>query len=180
MTRKLVSALFLVAAMLVALPQAGSASARSTDPHWGPALYQNKHSGRCLGVQGPSQSDGALILQWGCNTWDPNSDHRWFLEPVPGSPGFFIIFNGRSGKCLAVPGGTHAPNTQLIQWPCDARIRDHRWRFQQYADGRYQIINYHTGQCVAVRDAKLGDGAEVIQWPCGDHPDHFWAVVPWS
>ncbi|KUF18176.1 RICIN domain-containing protein [Streptomyces silvensis] len=83
------------------------------------------------------------------------------------------IVNYGSGKCLAVPGGSHEKGIGVIQWGCGG-WKDHFWRFDNAGGGRFRLVNYNSQQCLAVQDGSGADGAKVIQWPCGEWNDHFW------
>jgi hypothetical protein len=88
------------------------------------------------------------------------------------------IINDNSGQCLAVPGGSTANGTGLIQWPCGS-WNDHYWsayyQFNAYNFNWYHVVNYNSGQCLAVPGASTANGTQVIQWPCGNYADHYWA-----
>ncbi|GGV01633.1 RICIN domain-containing protein [Kitasatospora aureofaciens] len=88
------------------------------------------------------------------------------------------IINDNSGQCLAVPGGSTAQGTGLIQWPCGT-WNDHYWsanyQFNAYNFNWYHVVNYNSGQCLAVPGASTTAGTQVIQWPCGTWADHYWA-----
>ncbi|HEY8984798.1 MAG TPA: RICIN domain-containing protein [Streptomyces sp.] len=90
------------------------------------------------------------------------------------------IINDNSNKCLAVPGGSTAQGTGLIQWPCGS-WNDHYWSayYQFTASGFYwyHVVNYNSGQCLGVPGASTTAGTQVIQWPCGTWADHYWAFA---
>ncbi|MFD9733803.1 RICIN domain-containing protein [Umezawaea sp. NPDC059074] len=95
---------------------------------------------------------------------------------------FGHIVNDNSGKCLAVPGGSTAAGTGLIQWTCGS-FRDHQWGLEAWnVDGvrHYRVINLNSTQCLAVPGNSGEAGIQVIQWPCGTFPDHFWRVENWG
>ncbi|MEU9075514.1 RICIN domain-containing protein [Kitasatospora sp. NPDC048538] len=88
------------------------------------------------------------------------------------------IVNDNSNKCLAVPGGSTAQGTGLIQWPCGT-WNDHYWtanyQFKANNFNWFHVVNYNSGQCLAVPGASTTAGTQVIQWPCGTWNDHYWA-----
>ncbi|MEV8099095.1 RICIN domain-containing protein [Kitasatospora sp. NPDC085879] len=91
------------------------------------------------------------------------------------------IVNNNSNQCLAVPGGSTAAGTGLIQWPCGS-WKDHYWSaYYQFKDSTgvywYHVQNYNSQQCLAVPGASTTAGTQVIQWPCGTWSDHYWAFV---
>ncbi|GAA3038598.1 hypothetical protein GCM10020229_57310 [Kitasatospora albolonga] len=90
------------------------------------------------------------------------------------------IINNNSNQCLAVPGGSTADGTGLIQWPCGT-WNDHYWtanyKFTESGYYWYQVVNYNSGKCLAVPGASTTAGTQVIQWPCGTWRDHYWAFL---
>lgn len=89
------------------------------------------------------------------------------------------VVNQGSNKCLAVPGGSTAKGTGLIQWPCGT-WRDHYWTAEPWSiNGAvyYRFVNANSGQCLAVPGGSTKAGTQVIQWPCGTWADHFWGVT---
>ncbi|MDX3569048.1 RICIN domain-containing protein [Streptomyces sp. ID05-47C] len=88
------------------------------------------------------------------------------------------MVNANSRKCLAVPGGSTAAGTGLIQWPCGTWA-DHFWTAEPWSiNGAvyYRFVNANSGQCLALPGGSTKDGAQVIQWPCGTWGDHFWGL----
>ncbi|MEU5438455.1 RICIN domain-containing protein [Streptomyces sp. NPDC020719] len=90
------------------------------------------------------------------------------------------ITNLNSGQCLAVPGGSTAQGTGLIQWPCGT-WNDHYWSVQyQFTSSGfywYHVVNLNSQQCLAVPGGSTTQGTQVIQWPCGTWADHYWAFA---
>ncbi|MFG2146330.1 RICIN domain-containing protein [Streptomyces sp. NPDC048696] len=94
------------------------------------------------------------------------------LDRIAAATYIHIVNNG-SGQCLAVPGGSKAQGTGLIQWPCGT-WNDHFWRFDDTGGGTYHVVNYNSGECLAVEGGSHNNGAKAIQWPCGTWADHYW------
>ncbi|MFD9791871.1 RICIN domain-containing protein [Streptomyces sp. NPDC059070] len=132
----------------------------------------NNNSGQCLAVPGGSTDKGTGLIQWQCGGW---ADHYWSVQYQFTSGGWYWyhVVNGKSGQCLAVPGGSTDQGTQVIQWPCGT-YADHYWAFASDRAGVTHIANGKSGQCLAIPGASRDQGMKVIQWPCGTYADHYW------
>ncbi|GHF58198.1 hypothetical protein GCM10010218_44590 [Streptomyces mashuensis] len=132
---------------------------------------RNANSAHCLAVPGGSTQNGIGLIQWGCGGWQ---DHYWQFEYAFSSGGrsYYHVRNLNSRQCLAVPGASTTPGTQVIQWPC-GDWKDHFWGVEYTNKGK-RLVNWNSGQCLAVPGASTVQGEKVIQWPCGDWPDHYW------
>ncbi|MER6914512.1 RICIN domain-containing protein [Streptomyces sp. NPDC000594] len=138
------------------------------------AVYQrvrNFGTHLCLAVPGGSLEEGKQLIQWPCGPWN---DHYWAFENAFTSGGlqYVRIRNLNSGQCLAVPGGSTAAGTTVIQWPCGT-WRDHYWGLRVSSSGT-QLVNYNSGQCLGIPGNDPNAGVRVFQWPCGPWPDHYW------
>ncbi|MFF9147252.1 RICIN domain-containing protein [Streptomyces sp. NPDC014861] len=105
--------------------------------------------------------------------------------PSPTGVGAFThVQNGRSGLCLAVPAGSHAPAVQVNQFTC-GDWDDHFWQLTyefSTANGAYwyTIRNFESRQCLSVDAARKDNNAPVTQYPCGSpapYLDQYWHPV---
>jgi Ricin-type beta-trefoil lectin domain-like len=101
--------------------------------------------------------------------------------PSANASGYERIVNLNSNQCLAVPSGSTANGTGIIQWPC-GNFRDHYWAYSDvWQDGSgvswYHVRNENSGKCLALPGGTTQAGAQVIQWPCGSWADHWWTIV---
>ncbi|WP_052433998.1 RICIN domain-containing protein [Streptacidiphilus melanogenes] len=73
----------------------------------------NAFSGKCLEVQGWSQSNGATVDQWDClsNSNGPDTNQLWFV-------GGGRVINVNSNKCLEVQGWSQSNGGRVDQWDC--------------------------------------------------------------
>ncbi|MEU3686851.1 RICIN domain-containing protein [Streptomyces narbonensis] len=93
---------------------------------------------------------------------------------------FGWLKNANSGRCLAVPGGSHQPAEGLIQWGCGSWA-DHYWDIRHEVttgDGRrwYSVRNMNSGMCLSVDAASTADYARATQYPCGLYVDQYWTL----
>jgi hypothetical protein len=91
-----------------------------------------------------------------------------------------LIRNVNSGKCVAVPGGTTTPKTQLVQWPCGPFNPDNpdepyspekMWNIIHDENGWLYFQNVKTKQCLTSRG---GNGGPVMQNTCSFFSDQSW------
>jgi hypothetical protein len=126
-----------------------------------------RHSSKCLDVQNPNTSDGAVIGQFACNSqpWQ-----AWEFRDAGG--GFFQLVSRHSGKCLDVSGASTADGAQVIQWSCNGGTNQ---QWQWVASGGFQQLRArHSGKCADVAGGSLTDGALVKQFPCGTQTNQQW------
>jgi hypothetical protein len=73
-------------------------------------------NGSCLGVANSSQSVGARVVAWSC---DSTTEQDWYVLDVSG--GYVQIANANSSLCLDVSGGNSSTEgAQVIQEGCDS------------------------------------------------------------
>ncbi|MFH8385152.1 RICIN domain-containing protein [Kitasatospora sp. NPDC018058] len=173
-----------IVALILGLPAlvlgTGAATASAAD---GYSWVQNANSGKCLAVGAASTNNGASVIQWDCVSGA--SEQYWSFMTLPSKIvngiEYFHIINQHSTAangtpmCLAVPGGTTAWNTQLMQWPC-GDWNDHWWSLIGTSTGGWELRNLN-GLCAAVGAGSTVSGAPVIQWGCDAGPEQSWHRV---
>lgn len=133
----------------------------------------NNNSGKCMAVPGGNTNAGSNLIQWDCGNY---ADHYWnFVNDYDDNNGYEWdhVVNSHSGQCLAVPGGSTAAGTKVIQWPC-GNYADHLWRRVDMGNYNFELVNYNSGLCLSVPGASTADGVQLIQWPCAYYPDQYW------
>jgi hypothetical protein len=138
----------------------------------GDLFLRNDNSDKCMGINGGSQANGVVAIQWTCH-WTPWSDQQFEVYQVAG---IWHQINPKhsAGKCLGVSAARTAPGTSLIQWTCDQDAHEQQFAFRSNSASYSEIIVRHTGQCVGVSNGSLANGGRVIQWPCTGHDDQRW------
>ncbi len=138
---------------------AATANATSTVPS-----FKNRWSGQCLGV-GSSTSNGAPVIQWGCNG---AADEQWYLWQTSASDGSiaYYVKNRYSGKCLGV-GSSLASGAGVIQYTCN-EATDEMWWVEDE-----EMQNVYSGKCIGTGGNGY-PGNQVIQWPCNGEYDEKW------
>jgi hypothetical protein len=62
-----------------------------------------------------------------------------------------------------MPNRSTKAGTQAVIWT-DTPEANQRFRFEEYADGRYWIINVNSGLVLDIYGSGIKDGAAIIQW----------------
>ncbi|OAH09466.1 non-reducing end alpha-L-arabinofuranosidase family hydrolase [Streptomyces jeddahensis] len=144
-----VAALVSLAAMLVANP----AQAATT------GALRGVGSGRCLDVQGASQTDGTSLQIYDC--WG-GTNQQWTLTD---SNQLTVYGN----KCLDVPGNATAPGTRVQIWSCSGGANQ-QWRVN--ADGT--VVGVQSGLCLAVTGSGTANGTAVEIGTCNGGSNQKW------
>jgi hypothetical protein len=94
----------------------------------GQFAFVNRNGSRCLGVDGASSADGALLKQFTCAA-ALNSNQAWTFVHTSGD--FYQVRNANSGKCMSVNAGSPNPGANLAQFTCGAigSLTNQSWIF---------------------------------------------------
>ncbi|WP_329092887.1 MULTISPECIES: RICIN domain-containing protein [unclassified Streptosporangium] len=127
---------------LAGLIMATTLSAITTTPAQATAAYRHFKStwaNRCLSVQGGSTSNGAFVVEWGCNT---TPEQKWYWSGQN-------IVNAKSGKCL-----TSDSLSRAVIWDChDWEAPEQDWWLSSrgpQGSGEWAVVNYKTGRLLGV------------------------------
>ncbi|GAA4127061.1 hypothetical protein GCM10022416_01390 [Actinomadura keratinilytica] len=145
----------------------------------------SKHSGKCLAVDGASQTEGGNVVQWSCadpqqdeQLWNITEQKRHELDGIT-----YRLVGADSGKCLAVEGASTADGADVVQRACDGGAWQD-WKFVHQGNGYYTLVNVNTlgdpktAECLEVADAATAAGANVRQGQCDPGAAHqSWKVV---
>jgi hypothetical protein len=131
--------------------------------------FENRHSGKCLGIASGSRLNGAQALQWTCN----GDSNQYWLVRYTNKP-IAEVKNWGTGKCLAIASGSLANGGLALQWTCNNRT-DQKWQVPDM-DVQGRVYNANSGLCLSIESASLADGARALQWTCGRQPDQQWTV----
>ncbi|GAA2136752.1 hypothetical protein GCM10009760_16470 [Kitasatospora kazusensis] len=77
--------------------------------------------GKCLDIVNGGLNHGTPVQLWDCNN---TGSQQWTPGDSPGS-----LKNPQSGMCLADPGSSQAPGTQLITWECGTGHPEQNWAY---------------------------------------------------
>ena len=118
---------------------------------------------KCVDVEGPSASDGALIQQWSCSS-PAVKQQLWDLVAVDGV--WFNVVSHLSGKCVATLNGGTANGTKLAQQPCDQSAAAQQFKVV-VSGSSWKLVSRPSGRCVDVASNATTDGLDLRLWTCG-------------
>jgi glucosylceramidase len=152
------------------------AAAPSTPPTpWPGQTYRiiSHFSGKPIGVNGASTSNGGQIVQW---THDSDPDQQWTL--LDAGSGYFNIVNVNSGLALDDTNGSTSNGTQMQQWSLTPGDANQQWQINSAGGGYYTITNRHSGLSLDLTNGGLGDGTAIQQWTTSSSDlNQQWQVI---
>lgn len=86
------------------------------------------------------------------------------------------LYNGGTGKCLAVPSASTANGVGLVQWACSGNS-EQQWQLESVAGGngdRYIVRNLNSNKCLAMPNASTANGTQAVQWTCNGGSEQIW------
>ncbi|WP_182909859.1 RICIN domain-containing protein [Microbispora sp. H13382] len=157
------------AVMAAAGPQSGGTSSPSASPSASPtppagstSALRGVASGRCLDVNGASQSNGATVLIWDCNG---QNNQKWTST----SAGELRVYGN---KCLDVNGGGTADGSAVIIWDCNGQ-NNQKWRLN--SDGTITAVG--ANKCLDVSGNGTANGTKVQIWSCTGQNNQKWTRI---
>ncbi|GIG55818.1 hypothetical protein Lfu02_01900 [Longispora fulva] len=126
-------------------------------------------SGRCIGVQGGSQADGAAVVQYWVS-WDnrckQTSTTLWgWAGGYRGNS--YKIVNYASGKCLDVAGGSTSAGADIVQMPCRDSGGSQLWTWYAQTNNNGwnygMICNVRSTMCLFLRGESSNEGSPLEQ-----------------
>jgi hypothetical protein len=156
--RRVVSVLALAAALF-------GASVITSAPANADVVYQqirNWHSGKCVDVDGASQSDNAKVQQYTCNG---TIAQQW--RKIPTSNGFFKLVLAASGKCLTIENNSMAEGARAVQRTCLSPTPLSQQWTDQFTGGVPDwpfLVVRHSGKGLVMASESLLDRVQLIQW----------------
>ncbi|MGW5265731.1 lectin [Microbispora sp. NPDC004025] len=137
-----------------------SPSASPTPPTTSTTALRGVASGRCLDVNGASQTNGATVLIWDCNG---QNNQKWTST----SAGELRVYGN---KCLDVNGGGTANGSAVIIWDCNGQ-NNQKWRFN--SDGSITAVG--ANKCLDVSGTANGTRAQI--YTCNGQNNQKWTRV---
>ncbi|MEU8279401.1 lectin [Microbispora bryophytorum] len=139
-----------------------SPSPSPSSPSGSTSALRGVGSGRCLDVNGASQTNGAQAQIWDCNG-QPNQ--QWTTT----SAGELRVYGN---KCLDVNGGATADGTSVIIWDCNGQ-NNQKWRLN--SDGSITAVG--ANKCLDVNGGGTANGTKVLIWTCNGQNNQKWTRV---
>ncbi|WP_433500833.1 lectin [Sphaerimonospora sp. CA-214678] len=119
-------------------------------------------SGRCLDVDGASQTNGAQTLIWDCHG---GVNQQWTST----SAGELRVYGN---KCLDVSGAGTADGSSVIIWDCNGQ-NNQKWRLN--SDGTITAVG--ANKCLDVSGYGTTNGSKVHIWSCHGGTNQQWTRV---
>ncbi|WP_405087891.1 glycoside hydrolase family 27 protein [Microbispora sp. NBC_01389] len=119
-------------------------------------------SGRCLDVNGASQSNGAQVLIWDCNG---QNNQKWAST----SASELRVYGN---KCLDVNNAGTADGSSVIIWDCNGQ-NNQKWRLN--SDGTITAVG--ANKCLDVSGSGTANGTKVQIWSCNGQNNQKWTRV---
>ncbi len=133
--------------------------------------FINKKSGMAIAVDGPSDQNGADIIQSGQS--DANA-YVWRLNYD--GDGHFRLTNEAGGKVMDVPDESVDPGIHVHLW--DDNGGDHQaWRVIDIGLGEFRIRNKKSGHFLGVAGGSTAAGSAVEQQNQSTGDEQIWQVV---
>ena len=130
----------------------------------------NRRSGKVLGVQDDSTSEGANVLQW---TDNGKTSQRWVISKENNG---YKILNLNAYKSLDVDNGSLKDGGNVLLWS-DHGSTNQRWDIQEISDGYVTIKNVNSGKMLDVEKESMVDGGNVLQWGNNGNYNQQWKLV---
>ncbi|MGC4852411.1 glycoside hydrolase family 27 protein [Micromonospora sp. DT4] len=132
----------------------------STPPPSTTSTIRNTSAGRCLDVNGASQTNGATAIIWDCHG---QANQSWTSTSAQ-------ELRVYGGKCLDVNNAGTANGTSVIIWDCHGQANQ-QWRFN--ADG--SITAVAAGRCLDLVGNGTANGTRAQIWDCNGAANQRWS-----
>ncbi|MCF0093025.1 Alpha-galactosidase A [Micromonospora sp. MH99] len=132
----------------------------STPPPGTTSTIRSTSAGRCLDVNGASQTNGATAIIWDCHG---QANQSWTSTSAQ-------ELRVYGGKCLDVNNAGTANGTSVIIWDCHGQANQ-QWRFN--ADG--SITAVASGRCLDLVGNGTANGTRTQIWDCNGAASQRWS-----
>lgn len=122
----------------------------------------NRHSGKCLDVEGFSTDTDARVHQWDCHG---DRNQQWQLEQVSGAtgPALYKIQARHSGKVLNV-NSSSTLNFATVHQRYFNFQDNQKWSVVPLGGGYFKIIVRHSGKALEVKDYSRNNSGQIVQY----------------
>lgn len=130
----------------------------------------NRQSGKVLGVQYDSTSEGANVFQW---TDNGKTSQRWVITKEMNG---YKILNVNANKSLDVEKSSLENGGNILLWS-DHGAQNQRWDIQSTGDGYVTIKNVNSGKNLDIENNSMVDGGNALQWDSNGGYNQQWKLV---
>lgn len=128
----------------------------------------------CVGVDGASTANGALIKQFACDG-RPNQNWRITRSGI-----LHTMTNVRSSKCMGVDRASTNPGANIAQFGCDGRDNQ-QWVLEAVggtiANPIVVLHNANSSLCIGIDRASTANGAQLKQFRCDGAINQKWRMI---
>jgi len=124
---------------------------------------QNRHSGKCIDVEGASSDNGANIFQWTCHS---NANQQWLMEDM--GSGYIRLRAQHSNKCADVWAWSTEDGGEIRQYTCTSGTNQ-QWTVEDMGSGYFRLRNRYSGKCMDDWAWNTADGADLRQYTCNSY-----------
>jgi len=140
----------------------------------------NSNGGNCMDVPNSSSSNGAQLVQYGCNS---GTNQTFTFTPVSGTTDRYTIGTLTAGKCVDVYGASTADNAAIIQWTCHSGTNQ-QWRLTAVAisgtDKTFNVVSVNSGKCIVPSGGSAAGNTVLVQLPCSTATSRVWRLPSYN
>jgi hypothetical protein len=139
--------------------------------------FQNIKSDRCIGVDGASTANGALLKQFSCDR-APNQSWRLLRTGLT-----YNFIDVKSNKCMGVDHASVNSGANLGQYTCGAGggAPNQTWILEAVGGTTQNpvvvIHNVKSRGCIGVDRASKANGAQLKQFRCDGAVNQQWRLI---
>ena len=130
----------------------------------------NRQSGKALGINADSTSNGANVIQW---TDNGKTSQQWVIsKEIDG----YKIINVNANKALDVDNSSMKDGGNVLIWDDNGQLNQ-RWNIIEIGDDYISFENVNSGKMLDVDNSSLEDGANVLQWSSNGNYNQQWKLI---
>lgn len=130
----------------------------------------NRQSGKALGINADSTSNGANVIQWSDNG---KTSQQWIISNEGDG---YKIMNVNANKALDVDNSSTKDGGNVLIWTDNGQLNQ-RWNIIEVGDGYISFENINSGKMLDVDNSSLEDGANVLQWSNNGNYNQQWKLI---
>lgn len=130
----------------------------------------NRQSGKALGINADSTSNGANVIQWSDNG---KTSQQWIISNEGDG---YKIMNVNANKALDVDNSSTKDGGNVLIWTDNGQLNQ-RWNIIEVGDGYISFENINSGKMLDVDNSSLEDGANVLQWSSNGNYNQQWKLI---
>jgi len=139
---------------------------------------QNKAGNTFADLNGGNPGNGTSVtgFQDGSNRVDA-FNQRWFISPIDGKPGVYVVVNLRGGSVLDLDNGSSGNGTAIQGWQFNPNAGDQQWRiFKAEIDGFWRLQNVASGTYMDLAGGSPNDGNKIQGWQHVNNDNQLWTL----